>query len=116
MLYFTALAYRLLTGKGERWLAGALWKNLAGCCRRGIITDVNSKPRVSPSGKAVASQATIHGFESRHPLYFFNPSADSLINDQALFVRFDEGSFHPNLYLTFIFHLYKMEDIALEQI
>ena len=25
--------------------------------------------RVSPSGKAVASQATIHGFESRHPLY-----------------------------------------------
>ena len=24
--------------------------------------------RVSPSGKAVASQATIHGFESRHPL------------------------------------------------
>lgn len=25
--------------------------------------------RVSPSGKAVASQATMRGFESHHPLY-----------------------------------------------
>ena len=28
-----------------------------------------SNQRVWPSGKAVASQATIHGFESRHPLW-----------------------------------------------
>ena len=34
--------------------------------------------RVSPSGKAVASQATIRGFESRHPLQCFTDPFDGV--------------------------------------
>ena len=33
--------------------------------------------RVSPSGKAVASQATIRGFESHHPLKYPPPVGDT---------------------------------------
>lgn len=42
--------------------------------------------RVSPSGKALASQASIRGFESHHPLLgplarvvFFLPATDTLV-------------------------------------